>query len=141
MTVRFLDNVERPSLSLGLEVGCYIDKRGVPTRESNYIKWETKAISHATRNGHILLVSPEFIEIRNITTGRIVQVIEGRDIRLIYSGPYVGKEHPILVAMRGGKDDQDGVSDKIVEMIETEEISLMTPTAEQAPSVWDEWGM
>ena len=140
MTVCILDDVERTPLSLLLEVGCYIDKRGVPARESCYIKWETKAISYATRNGHVLLVSPEFIEIRNITTGRIVQVIEGKDIRLLYSGPYIGKDHPILVAMRGGKDDQDGVSDKIVEMIETEEISLMTPTTEQA-SAWDEWDM
>jgi hypothetical protein len=124
-----------------LELGCYIDKHGVPTRESDYIKWETKAVSYATRNGHILLISSEFIEIRNITTGRIVQVIEGKDMRLLYSEPHTGKEHPILVAMLGGKDDQDGVSDKIVELIETEEISLMTPTAEQGLSVWDEWDM
>ena len=60
-------------------------------------------------------------------------------MRLMYSGPYIGKDHPILVAMRGGKDDQDGVSDKIVEMVETEEIRLMTPTVEQA--IWDEWDM
>jgi hypothetical protein len=123
------------------ELGCYIDKHGVPTRKSSYIKWETKAVSYATRNGHVLLISTEFIEIRNITTGRIVQVIEGRDMRLLYSGPYTGKDHPILVAMRGGKDDQDGVSDKIVELIETEEISLMTPIAGQSPSIWDEWDM
>ncbi|KIM39836.1 hypothetical protein M413DRAFT_446755 [Hebeloma cylindrosporum] len=123
------------------EVGCYIDKRGVPTRESRYIKWETKAVSYAARNGHILLVSPEFIEIRNITTGRLVQVIEGKDMRLIYSGPYTDKEHPILVAMRGGKDDPGSVSERVVEMIETEEISLVTPSAEQAPSIWDEWDM
>jgi len=122
-------------------VGCYIDKRGVPTRESCYLKWETKAVSYAARNGQILLVSPGFIEIRNITTGRIVQVIEGRDMRLIYSGPYMDKDHPVLVVMRGGKDDQDSVSDKIVEMIETEEISLLTPTVQPAPSIWDEWDM
>ncbi|KAF8968138.1 hypothetical protein BDZ97DRAFT_1916355 [Flammula alnicola] len=120
------------------EIGFYIDKRGVPVRRCTYIKWEVKAVSYAHRNAHILLVSPEFIEIRNITTGRIVQVIEGQDIRLLYSGPYVSKEDPVLIAMRGGKDDKDGVSDKIMELIETEEISTMAPIA-TTTSVWDEW--
>lgn len=43
--------------------------------------------------------------------------------------------------MQGGKDDKDGVSDKIVELTETEEISLMTPTTATSSSVWDEWDM
>jgi hypothetical protein len=85
--------------------GCYITQFGLPSRECRYIKWETKANSYAYRDGHILLISSEFIEIRNVTTGRIVQVIEDEDIRLLSSGPNTGKGDPVLVAMRGGYQD------------------------------------
>ncbi|KAF9471223.1 hypothetical protein BDN70DRAFT_820276 [Pholiota conissans] len=122
------------------EIGFYIDKHGVPARRCGYIKWEVKAVSYAYRNGQILLISPEFIEVRNITTSRLVQVIEGRDIRLLYSVPYMSKEDPVLVAMQGGKDDKDGVSDKIVELTETQELSMVTPTT-ATTSIWDEWDM
>ena len=116
--------------------GCYITQFSSPSRECRYIKWETKAISYAYRDGHILLISPEFIEIRNVTTGRIVQVIEGEDIRLLSSGPNTGKGDPVLVAMRGGYQDQFSVSEKIVELNETEEI-VRTPE----PDRWVEWDM
>jgi len=122
------------------DLGCYIDKHGAPTRQCGYIKWETKLVSYANRNGHVLLFSPEFIEIRNTTTGRIVQVIEGEDMRLMYSGPYTKKENPILVAMRGSKDDENGQSEKIVELLETEEINLVSPSSAVFSSVlWDDW--
>lgn len=87
-----------------------------------------------------MLISPEFIEIRNTTTSRIVQVIEGQDMRLLYAGPYMSKDDPVLIAMRGGKDDRGGVSEKIVELIETQEIGLVSPTNEAA-AIWDEWDM
>ena len=121
-----------------IALGCYIDKHGVPTRLYGYIKWETKVTSYANRNGHVLLISSEFIEIRNITTGRIVQVIKGEDIRLLYSGPYTTRDDPVLVVMRGKKDDKDGQSEKIVELRETEEISLLTPAPDDL-LIWDEW--
>jgi len=118
------------------EYGCYITKYGPPSRDYGYVKWETKAVSYAHRNGHILLISPEFIEVRNITTGRIVQVIEGHDIRLVYSSPRASKGDPVLVAMRGGKQDQYSLSEKIVELNETEEI-VRSPEADR----WVEWDM
>jgi len=91
-------------------------------------------VSYAYRNGHILLISSEFIEVRNITTGRVVQVIEGHDIRLLSSGPHTSEA--VLVAMRGGKQDQVSVSEKIVELNETEEI-VHSPEAD----TWGEWDM
>lgn len=125
--------------SFHTDLGCYIDKHGAPTRQCGYIKWETKVVSYAHRNGHVLLFSPEFIEIRNSTTGRIVQIIEGQDIRLLYAGPYTKKDNPILVVMRGSKDDENGHSEKIIELVETEEISLVSPTSVNVSSVWDDW--
>jgi len=63
-------------------------------------------------------------------------------MRLVYSVPYTTKEYPILIAMRGGKDDKNGVSERIVELVETEEISLMSPaSASTTATIWDEWDM
>jgi hypothetical protein len=94
-------------------------------------------MSYAYRDGHILLISPEFIEIRNVTTGRIVQVIEGVDIRLLSSSPHTSKGDPVLVAMRGGYQDQYSVGEKIVELNETEEIVHSPEAADR----WVEWDM
>jgi len=79
-------------------------------------------------------------EVRNITTGRIVQVVEGRQIRLLYSGPYTTKDDPVLVVMQGEKNEQEGQSEKILALVETEEISVGSPTTTTTTaSVWDEW--
>lgn len=90
---------------------------------------------------HVLLFSPEFIEIRNVATGRLVQVIEGEDIRLLYTGFKTG-DRTVLVGMKGDKDDKDGQSYKIVDLVETQEIQ--TPTTSMNPSsegIWDMWDM
>ncbi|KAF5382217.1 hypothetical protein D9615_004363 [Tricholomella constricta] len=115
-------------------VGCYITRKGIPCRSAGFIRWETSATSFVLRGSHVFLFSPQFIEIRDITTGVIVQVIEGADIRLLHASP------DILVAMRGSKDDKDGTSEKIVQLTETSALPAATPIA-AVPSVWDEWDM
>lgn len=70
------------------------------------------------------------------------QVIEGVDIRLLIQMPLT--RGPLFVAMRGNKDNEDGLSDRIVELVETEEITPKTPTAGSFKAVeglWDEWDM
>jgi len=122
-------------------MGTYITKHGSPTRHSGFIKWEAQAHSYASRDAHLLLFSPQFIEIRHIMTGRLVQVIEGQDIRLLYSGPTPASTDNILVVMKGDRDDENGVSEKIVELVETSEIrDVNTPTTAN-PAMWDEWDM
>lgn len=126
-------------------LGCYITKYGVPSRKSGFIRWETKATSFAHRGSHVLLFSSEFIEIRSLSTGRLDQVIEGSDVRLLLHTNM--KSHStddtLLVAMRGTKDDKDGVSDKIIELVRTGEFSSMqTPmTSTPVDGIWDEWDM
>lgn len=125
-------------------VGCYITKKGVPSRSCAYIRWETQASGYAYRGNHILLVSSQFIEIRNITTGRIVQVIEGVDARLLYSGPSTDdKDDRILVAMRGDKREKDGsYADRLLELIETIEYVPQTPGTRAPPAdMWEGWDM
>lgn len=87
------------------EFGCYVTKYGAPARQSAFVRWETRATSVAFRWPHALLFSPNYIEIRNVESGGLVQVVEGRDLRLLYSGPpYQG---PVLAAMRGEDDVRD----------------------------------
>ncbi|KAH7884721.1 hypothetical protein F5I97DRAFT_1929559 [Phlebopus sp. FC_14] len=124
-------------------MGCYITKHGQPARDSNFIRWEIKATSYVDRHPHVLLFSPEFIEIRDIQTGRLEQVIEGTDIRLLLHTPSA-HAGPLLVAMRGEKNDEDGTSERIVELVKTAEITPVTPVPGGfvAPeSIWDEWDM
>jgi len=125
--------------------GCHITKHGVPSRKSGFIRWETKATAFAYRGSHVLPFSSEFIEIRHISTGRLDQVIEGFDIRLLLHTNLKSKSSDdiLLVAMRGDKDDKDGVSDKIIELVQTSEIrTIQTPmTSTPTESLWDEWDM
>ncbi|KAJ7158753.1 hypothetical protein C8R46DRAFT_1110175 [Mycena filopes] len=117
-------------------MGCYVSRHGVPSRSGGYIRWECKAMSFASRGAHVLLFSPNFIEIRNALTGLLVQAIEGQDIRLLYSA-----DDAILVAMRGEYDDEAGVSEKIVDLQETAEILGPRTASVQPPTMWDEWDM
>ncbi|KAF9025814.1 hypothetical protein BDZ89DRAFT_1068060 [Hymenopellis radicata] len=121
-------------------IGFYINRHGIPGRNCGYISWETHATSFAYRGNHVLLFSDEFVEIRQISTGRLVQVIEGQAIRLLYSGPTANSDDPILFAMKGNKDDQAGVSDKLCELVETSEINTAHPST-PAFGLWDEWDM
>ncbi|KAJ3518484.1 hypothetical protein NMY22_g13650 [Coprinellus aureogranulatus] len=133
------------------DLGVYINGRGQVVRKYGYLKWETKATSYAHRSGLILLISPRFIEIREVSTGRLVQVIEGGDIRLLYSEPEITPHDNILVAMRGKFNDGGGLSEKIVELFKTVEYgSQREPTPVATPngtpgtpgvSVWSEWDM
>ncbi|CDO75557.1 hypothetical protein BN946_scf184883.g19 [Trametes cinnabarina] len=119
------------------ELGCYIDKHGVPTRSSGYLRWETRAASYAHRGDYILLLSPEFIEVRTVHTGKLVQVIEGADIRRIDAGLLSpDKDSTTLVAMKG-KEDRGLVADKVLELVETSE--LRTPRVSEVPGAWDEF--
>lgn len=92
-------------------------------------------------------------------TGKLVQVIEGQDMRLMKSngGPITGDDgdDPVLVAMRGDNNDREGTFSKVVELVETREIGMsQAPISPRAPAsasvnanaaaqaaIWDEWDM
>lgn len=130
-----------------LGLGCYITRGGVPTRSCGFIRWETKAVSFTHVGPHLLLFSLEFVEIRHIQTGRLVQVLEGEDIRLMYSGSSL-KEKVTLIALRDGISDVPGPKEKIVELVETQELgrSPPIPSARTSPrseyvtdDIWVMW--
>lgn len=88
------------------------------------------------------------MEIRHIQSGRIVQVIEGEDIRLLYFGLLPG-EKVTLMALKDGARDVPGSKDKIAELVETQELqksprpslsSTSSPRSDYAASdIWDMW--
>ena len=139
MMVRVGETPSLPELTHHLVMGCYITKHGTPSRSSGFLRWETKATSYAHCGLLVLLFSSEFIEIRNVNTGRLVQVIEGNDIRLLHCGLREGTDRTILISMGDKQDEKDGVSEKIVELLETSELS--TPATAGGEALWDEWDM
>lgn len=122
-------------------IGCFIDSRGAPTRKGGYVRWETKVTAWASRHNHVFLVSPRFVEIRNVATGRLLQVIEGVDVRLLFSGPALSPQDKVLIAMRGRQsNDTLASSEKIVELAETEPYAG-SAAGSTAPTLWSEWDM
>jgi len=119
------------------DFGCYVTKYGAPARQSAFVRWETRATSVAFRWPHALLFSPNYIEIRNVESGGLVQVVEERDIRLLYSGPPY--EGPVLAAMRG-EDDARGKTDSVVELLETAPI-VIEQGQQNDDTLWREWDM
>jgi len=121
-------------------IGCFVDARGSPTRKCGFVRWETKATSWATRGDHIFLISPRFIEIRNTASGRLLEVIEGADVRLVFSGPAMSPQDKVLVAMRKKRSDPQGHGEHVIELAETEPYGGGGPPPAGSP-MWSEWDM
>ena len=116
-----------------------MNSRGMPTRNYGYVKWETKATSYAQRNGLILLISPRFIEIREASTGQLVQVIEGDGLRRVDTGLVSSeRDASTLVAVRG-REEQSLTVDTLQELVETTEIRTTRP--HEVPGMWDDFEM
>lgn len=113
-------------------------KHGIPTRQAAYVRWETKAQSYAHKGAHILLFSPEFIEVRSIASGSLVQVISGSEIRLLHYNSTTSSPESdlILMAIDGGAGM---VTDTIAELVQTAEI----PQSPQVSTdmMFDGWDM
>ena len=126
-------------------MACYISKHGEPSRSAAYIRWECPAISYARRGPHVLLFSPSFIEIRAIQSGRLVQVIEGREIRLLQRGLGGDEESDMLIiGKRGEIEDRAGLSEGLFEMVQTAEIGRPVAevmSRENSRAMWEEWDM
>lgn len=120
------------------EHGCYTTRFGVPTRSSGYVRWETKAASYAHRGKYLLLFSTEFIEIREVRSGKLVQVIEGEGMRRVDVG-LLGpdRDAPTLFAVSGEQDKDGLVVDAIKELVETAD--LTAARAAEVPGMWDEF--
>jgi len=84
------------------------------------------------------LFSPKFVEVRTIASGKLVQVIEGGDVRLLHSG--LTGEDMLVAAMTGDVEDENGLSEKVLELLPTSAIDVPGPMA-RAEQHWDDWDM
>lgn len=148
--------ITRTKRELGIEFACYIGRHGSPKRNAAIVRWEIKASRFAERREHLLLFSAtgDFIEIRHKASGRLVQVLEGTDIRLLNAGiagdgmtqadAELGPSDsvPILVSRQGKLNDVHGQSVELFELVKT---SAIAPTPmRNIPSgeeYWGEWDM
>jgi len=120
--------------------GCYISKHGEPTRKHGFVRWETSIESFVVREPHVILVGASSIEVRHTPTGRLLQVVEGREIRLLQGLPKgTGQGAPILVARRGAHNDAHGMSDQLLELVPT--APLEVPSLDESGLIWEEWGV
>ncbi|CED84061.1 RhoGEF GTPase [Phaffia rhodozyma] len=90
--------------------GTWVDKQGSVLKDGAYITWEARAASAVVQGSNIVLFSKDgnFIEVRSMNSGRLLQVIETQKVRLISdNGPdrlvmgcYVenGQEKPFELA-------------------------------------------
>jgi hypothetical protein len=83
-----------------------------------------------------LLFSPKFIEVRSIASGKLVQVIEGKDVRLVHSG--LTEEDMLVAAMTGDIEDENGLSEKVLELVPTAAIDAQEAIG-RVEQYWDEW--
>ena len=65
--------------------------RGIPSRSVGVIEWEGTAERVVLHSPYILLFDSQFIEIRHIQTGGLVQIISGNDIGCTWDGPADGR--------------------------------------------------
>jgi len=57
------------------EFGLYVDRYGVPLLDREIVEWEGQACRASFRFPYVLLFSPTFVEIRNLITGQLIQVV------------------------------------------------------------------
>ncbi|KIY43799.1 hypothetical protein FISHEDRAFT_52705 [Fistulina hepatica ATCC 64428] len=120
-------------------IGVYITKHGVPARNCMFLRWETKIKSFAEVGPHILLFSTEFIEVRETVTGRLVQVVEVQDARLLFAPRAGSPADKVLIAVQGKRSDRGVFDDQIMELLPTKEI-VRSPVTQSA-ALWHEWDM
>lgn len=62
---------------------CYVDRQGEPIRLDNIIEWEGTPQNVAFRAPFILAFDSRFIEVRDSSTGKLVQLIKATDLRYV----------------------------------------------------------
>ncbi|KAJ7777436.1 Dbl-like domain-containing protein [Mycena metata] len=70
------------------EFGLYVNKHGdpSPSRPVGTVEWEGTAERVAFHAPYILLFDTRFIEVRDVETGRLAQIIPGNDMHCLWDG-------------------------------------------------------
>ena len=92
------------------EFGVYVDRHGVPLLDRDIIEWEGQAERASFRFPYVLLFCSTFVEVRNLITGHLTQIIRadatghggGKTIRCLWDGR--GKNLNSDYDLNGGGD-------------------------------------
>ena len=71
-----------------------------------------------------------------MASGKLVQVIEGEDVRLVHPG--LTEEDMLVAAMTGDIEDENGLSEKVLELVPTAAIDPRELVG-RVEQYWDEW--
>ncbi|KAJ7809831.1 CNH domain-containing protein [Mycena leptocephala] len=109
------------------EFGLYIDKHGNPTEP--IVEWEGSAERIALHAPYILLFHTQTIEVREIATGRLAQIIPGHDMHCIWDHHHpesVGdvRVHGVMNILQDSPQPGHPVAQRIFELVPTGAISL-----------------
>ncbi|KAG9019185.1 RHO1 GDP-GTP exchange protein 2 [Tulasnella sp. 427] len=67
------------------EFAFYVNKNGWRARPNWIVHWEGSPTSFALHYPFVLAFEPTFVEIRNIDTGQLVQIIPGNNLRCLFA--------------------------------------------------------
>ncbi|KAM6497062.1 CNH domain containing protein [Amanita muscaria] len=67
------------------EFAFYVNKSGRRTRREFMVYWEGMPTGFALHESFVLAIEPTFVEIRDINTGSMIQVIQGSNLRLLFA--------------------------------------------------------
>lgn len=99
-----------PPSSFSIRDGPQPDRRASfrqPSRDFRTIDWETLPKTVAFHAPYILLFSWNFIEVRHIHSGKLVQILQGSDVRCVWDGSGVQPDH-----LLGAAPPKDGYGDE-----------------------------
>lgn len=68
---------------------CYVDRSGEPIKLDNMIEWEGSPHSVSYSPPYILAFDNRFIEVRDASTGRLVQILRGSEFRCVSANSMV----------------------------------------------------
>jgi len=77
-----------------IDLAFYADKHGDPLadRYKDIIEWQGTARAVAFCKGHVLAFDSNFVEIRDASSGKLVQIIQGLEILCLNDGQGLGPE-------------------------------------------------
>jgi RHO1 GDP-GTP exchange protein 1/2 len=92
-------------LTFTVEFGLFVNRHGDPIRDKPLIEWEGTAECVAWHPPYVLIFDSRFIEVRTVETGRLCQIIQGEDVRMVWDGR--GTSQPPPNFPREGQTWQD----------------------------------
>ncbi|KAA1475478.1 hypothetical protein DENSPDRAFT_842260 [Dentipellis sp. KUC8613] len=97
------------------ELGLYVNQAGDPNPAKQPIEWESAAERIVRHGEYILLFNAHFVEVHDLETGKLCQIIRGERLRCI-CGAHNAETTARVYGTMGGGDAEDGEGQRIFEL-------------------------